>query len=525
MDSTLANDNRKLPILKMEGINKYFGENNVQANSDVNFSLFEGEIHALVGENGAGKSTLMKILCGLENPSSGTIRIRGREVKIGSTADATRQGLGMVHQQFTLINEFTVADNVVLMREPRKGFFLYDVKKSLEEVDRAAKKYGLSLNPSARVGSLSVGEKQRVEILRVLYHGSDILVLDEPTSLLTRQEVKNFFQILKQLKAKGYTMIIITHKLEEVAEISDRVTVMRNGRTVGTDLTKNLQIRDIAAMMVGKEVLLQVDKPPVTPGKAVLETKSLEVVDFSCPRPLLREINLTVREGEILGLAGVAGNGLGELEDLLTGMIKKDEIKGEILLLGKNILGLHPYELRKAGMAYVPADRLHRGSSLSLTLAENIIAVDHHSFIKYGVMKTKKIFSFVAELIGKYDIKGSHNVKIGTLSGGNIQRALLSREMNRDPKLLVVSEPTWGLDINSTEYVYKKILEMREKGTAIVLISSNLDEVLALSDKIAVMYRGEIVGLFSNKNLDREFLGAYMLGLKRESVNQQGSGR
>lgn len=518
MEAQSLTMNINSPVIEMLDINKLFVSSHVHANKDVTFSVNKGEIHSLVGENGAGKSTVMKILCGLEKADSGKIRVAGRDVKINSTLDADKLGIGMVHQQFCLINEYSIADNIVLMREPTQKLFFYDVKKAKREVRKAAETYGFSLDPDEAVNELTVGEKQRVEILRILYHGSKILILDEPTSLLTQQEVKGFFTILRRLKTSGFTIVLITHKLEEVEEISDRVTIMRDGKVVGTDLMENLNTDKIASMMVGKGVRLNVTKPILSPGEKVLEIKDLDVIDYTCSKHILLGVNLDVRSGEVLGIAGVAGNGLGELEDTITGMLRKDEIHGKILLENKEILGMHPSSLRNLGLAYVPADRLNRGSSLTESLTDNLIVVDHHKFMKWGIQRRRKTASFVKNLIESYSIKGTRGAPIGSLSGGNIQRALLSRELTRDPKLLVISEPTWGLDIMSSEFVYRQVMNMREKGTAILLISSNLDEILSLSDKIAVMYRGEIVGVFENKDLDREFLGAYMLGLKRDCI-------
>ncbi len=507
-------------LFEMKNIHKTYAGNHVHANKGVNLSVNKGEIHAIVGENGAGKTTLMKILCGLEHSDEGEIRFNGEPVMIHSAHDADRLEIGMVHQHFCLFDGFNVADNVVLAKEPTRRSLFYDKDAAVRDVEALGAKYNLSVDPRASIASLSVGEKQRVEILRILYRGSKLLVLDEPTALLTEQEIKDFFVTLRQLITLGYTIIIITHKLDEVLDISDRVTVMRSGEVVDCCVTSDCTKQGIARMMVGKEVLLQVDKPEVEPGKPVLKLEKLSLTVPGYNHPLLNEISLLIREGEILGLAGVAGNGLDDLENVLTGMNSKGEVSGDVLFHGENITNAHPSKLRDMGMAYVPADRLERGTSAELHLSDNVILVEHHSMVRAGLLHAKGILDFVKQRILNYNIRGRRTTPVGHLSGGNIQRVVLSREFSRDPKLLVISEPTWGLDIVSSEFVYQKIIEMRSHRSAILLISANLDEVLALSDRIAVIYRGEIVGMFKNRNLDRESLGEYMLGLKRQSTEE-----
>lgn len=503
-------------LLVLDGVSKTYEENNIKANQDVHFELLKGEIHAIVGENGAGKTTLMKILYGLEKPDKGRIILAGKPVQIHSPRDADRLGIGMVHQKFCLIDSFTVADNIVLGREPRKYGVCYDRKKAKELSDELINKYGFNLNSKAVVGTLTVGEKQRVEILKILYRGSKILILDEPTSLLTEQEIHNLFEVLARLREMGFTIILITHKLEEVFLVADRVTVMREGRVITTIPTSETQKNKLACLMVGKEVSLQVSKKPKERGKPVLTISNLSFIMPGFPRPLLDNISLKVHEHEILGIAGVAGNGLGELEDVLGGMVQKGEILGDIRLNGDSIVGLPPEQLRKRGLAYVPSDRLQRGSSLKMTVSENMIVVNHHNFMKFGVLKRSDICNYSSTLIDRYVIRGSPNMEVGTLSGGNIQKAVLAREFSHPTKFLLISEPTWGLDVACSEFVYQQILQLREQGVAILLISSNLDEILALSDTVAVIYRGRIVGVFENKELDKEFLGLYMLGLKEE---------
>jgi general nucleoside transport system ATP-binding protein len=507
-------------IIEMENIHKIYEENNVYANKGVNLQVRNQEIHAIVGENGAGKTTLMKILCGLEHPDKGQIKYKGEAVSIKSTHDADRLGIGMVHQHFCLFDEFSVADNVVLAKEPIRNGFFYDREKAVSAVKEYEEKYGLTIDPNELIRNLSVGAKQKVEILRILYRGSKLLVLDEPTALLTEQEIHAFFGTLRQLRKLGYTIIIITHKLDEVLEISERVTVMRNGEVVDHCVTEDCDTRSLAKMMVGKEVLLKVDKPEVERGETILQIENLSLIDPHLPRPVLNDVNLQLKAGEIFGIAGVAGNGLDDLENVLTGMNTRGKAEGRIVLLNKDIVNLHPSKIRDLGMAYVPADRLQRGTSIDLQLSENLIIVDHHDLVKFEIFQKSKVFKFVKGLISKFNIKGHPNIQVKNLSGGNIQRVVLSREFSRDSKMLVISEPTWGLDIISSEFVYKKIMEMRSKGAAILLISSNLDEILALSDKIGVMFKGKVVGVFQNENLDREYIGEYMLGINRQSEEE-----
>ena len=503
-------------LLSLEGISKTYEENQVKANQNVNFYLKKGEIHAIVGENGAGKTTLMKILCGLEKPDKGQIYFVGKPVRINSPRDAARLGIGMVHQRFCLIESYSVADNIVLGEEPLKFKFFYDRKKAQEISSDLIKRYGFNLNPKVPVNSLTVGEKQRVEILKVLYRGSRILALDEPTSLLTEQEIHNLFAVLSRLREMGFTIILITHKLEEIFLISDRVTVMREGKVIATMPTNKTTKNELACMMVGKEIALQIQKEERDRGKPVLVISNLTCFQPGQKQPLLWNIHLKVHEHEILGVAGVAGNGLGELEDILSGMWQKGEVSGEILLDGLPIKDLPPEQLRKLGLAYVPSDRLQRGSSLKMPISDNLIVSNHHNFLRFGILKRPEILAHSKSLISRYMIKGSPHMEIGTLSGGNIQKTVLAREFSHPTRFLLISEPTWGLDVACSEFVYREILEMRERGVAIMLISSNLDEILALSDTVAVIFRGRIVGVFPNKGLDKEFLGLYMLGLKRE---------
>ena len=505
--------------LVMEGISKYFPENGVQANRDVNLVVRENEIHAIIGENGAGKSTLMKILYGLERADRGTIRFKGGKVDIRSPMDANRLGIGMVHQHFRLIREFSVAENVVMGMEPRKRGAFFDRAEAVHSVGEVIEKYGFNISAEAQVSTLTVGQMQQVEIVKILYRKAELLILDEPTSVLTEQEIKRLFESIVELKNQGKTFIIITHKLDEVKEISGRVTVMRKGEVVTVKETKDVDKKKLAELMVGKSVLFELNKEDVTPGETVFELKDITLRLKGQGRPLLDDINLKVRSGEIVGIAGVGGNGLGELENVVAGLFKVSG--GKILYKGENIAGLPPSKFREKGLGYVPADRLNRGSSLHSSVRENIIVASHHDFLKNGIFNQKKINDFVANLSRNYSISGDPFVPIGTLSGGNIQKVILARELAVGAGFIVFSEPTWGLDVASSEFIYENILKLRKKGVAILLISSNLDEIMGLADRILVMYRGRITGRFNNdRSISKALIGEYMMGIRDDYRKQ-----
>ena len=499
--------------LVMEGISKYFPENGVQANSDVNLVVNKNEIHAIIGENGAGKSTLMKILYGLVRADKGVIKFKGQKVDIHSPMDANRLGIGMVHQHFQLIREFSVAENVVMGTEPRKRGVFFNRTEAVRRVTEVIEKYGFNINAEAQVSNLTVGQMQQVEIVKILYRKAELLILDEPTSVLTEQEIKRLFESIRELKRQGKTFIIITHKLDEVKEISDRVTVMRKGEVVALKETKDVDKKKLAELMVGKSVLFELEKENIAPGKVIFELKDVALRLKGQERPLLDGINLKVRSGEIVGIAGVGGNGLGELENVVSGLFKVSE--GEILYRGENIAGPLTSKFREKGLGYVPADRLNRGSSLQSSVRENIIVTCHHNFLRNGVFNQRKINDFVEHLSKDYSISGDASVPIGTLSGGNIQKVILARELAVGAEFIVFSEPTWGLDVASSEFIYENILKLRKKGVAILLISSNLDEIMALADRILVMYRGRITGRFKNDSgISKYMIGEYMMGIR-----------
>ncbi len=509
-----------MQLLEMKGITKLYADDLV-ANDSVDFSLEEREIHAIVGENGAGKTTLMKILYGLEQPDSGSILFRGAKKIIHSPLDANRLGIGMVHQHFKLIPDFTVAENVVLGIEPLRAKIFVDHVTAAREIRRVIESHGFSIDPNARVRSLTVGQMQQVEIVKMLYRKAELLILDEPTSVLTEQEIDSLFSTLRILREDGKTCIIITHKLQEVMDISDRVTVMRKGGVVAVRSTSEVDKAELSRLMVGKNMLFQLDRKYAACGDSALEFKDVTIRQRGSNRPLLDRVNLTVRSCEIVGVAGVSGNGLGELEDSAAGLRRIDS--GQILFDGQDISGLSTGELRARGLAYVPADRLHRGSSLSSTVTENLIVTNHHNFLRAGFLKSGKIRHYATKLVESFAIDGGPRIAIGTLSGGNIQKVILARELTGEAKIVVVSEPTWGLDVASSQFVYEKILEMRSAGAGILFISSNLDEIIGIADSIAVMYRGKVVGFLRNEQDQskefKEFIGEYMLGLRDDFVS------
>jgi len=503
-------------LVEMQDIIKIY-PNGVVANRDVNFSVEKGEIHALVGENGAGKSTLMKILYGLEQPTGGRILLNGKYVTIHNPHQAIDLGIGMVHQNFMLVPSFTIAQNVVLGREPLKGQFV-DAEEAIRVTERLAKEYGLDVEPTARIETTPVGMRQRVEILKTLYRGADLLILDEPTAVLTPQETDDLFDAVRRLVNQGKTVIFITHKLVEVKEISDRVTVMRNGQVTGDMKTADVSQEDIARMMIGREVFLKIDKPARPRGEAVTQIKNLSYISET-GRPLLRGVNFNVYSGEILGIAGVEGNGQTELAEVLSGL--KSPTTGEATVAGKSILGHGPRQVRRAGVAHIPEDRLTNGVALGATIAENLVVDRYYRspFTRHGVMSLIQMRRQAEKLMTRFDIRASgYDAPIGSLSGGNMQKVILAREFSAEPALLIAAQPTRGLDIGASEFVGRQLVEQRNQGKAVLLISADLAEVMSLADRIAVMYKGQIAGIFENTpDLTEEELGLYMLGLKTQS--------
>lgn len=505
------------PILSMRNITKIFYGN--FANKDVNFEVNKGEIHALVGENGAGKTTLMSILYGLYPADEGEIYIKGKKVDINEPSVAIGNGIGMVFQHFMLVEPFTVAENVILGKEPRKGIFV-DNRKAIEDVRRISEKYGLKVDPTAKIMDISVGMQQRVEIIKTLYRGAEILILDEPTAVLTPQEVEEFFAILKILKSQGKTIIIITHKLKEVMEISDRVSVLRKGKLVGSVATKDTDEHKLATMMVGREVSLTVEKKDIQRGEVVLSIDDLHAQSrIGEDIEGLKGINLEVHEGEVLGIAGVDGNGQTELLEVLTGLRKA--IGGTVKLRGEDITKLSPREIKEKKVANIPEDRHQRGLVLKNTIAENLIMGYHYKdpFNKCGFLDRKVIYENAKKCIDEYDIRPADaNIKVRSMSGGNQQKVIIAREFQLNPELLIASQPTRGVDIGAIEFIHKKIIEHRNKNKAVLLISADLQEVMSLSDRIAVIYEGKIVKVLDAKAATENELGLLMAGIKKDSL-------
>jgi simple sugar transport system ATP-binding protein len=495
-------------IVEMQSITKRFGD--LIANDHVNFHLYKGEVHALLGENGAGKTTLMRILYGLYHPDSGVINVKGQPVVIHSPKDAIQLGIGMVTQHFALVPPLTVAENVVLGYQ---NSFVLNQTQIEESVAEAAQRFGLEINPKAIVRHLSVGQRQRVEILKALYRNAEILILDEPTAVLIPQEVEALFETLNRLKQEGLSVIFISHKLHEVTQITDRVTVLRDGKVVGTVNTADVTQKELAAMMVGRETF-GVSRPDTANN---IQKPALELVNLCANDdknlPVLKNVSLTVNEGEILGIAGVGGNGQKELAETICGV--RPPTAGKILVEGQDVTGKSPSELTRAGLGRIPEDR-HEGMVVNLTVTENLVLEHLDEFTRKGMLDHKAIRQYADELIQKFQIKARPNDITRTLSGGNMQKVLLARVLARQPKVIIAPQPTRGLDIGATDYVRQQLLEQRQRGAAILLISEDLDEILALSDRIAVIYEGEIVGTLPASEATPERLGLLMSGAVKE---------
>jgi len=509
-------------VVEMRGITKRF-PGGVIANDHIDLEIRAGEVHTLLGENGAGKTTLMNILYGLYQPDEGEIRIRGQPVTLRSPSDAIDLGIGMVHQQFMLIPTLGVAENVILVDKSSKGFLL-DRNQAERKITELSQKLGLGVDPKAKVGELAAGEKQRVEIVKALYCGANIVILDEPTSVLTPAEVKEFASTLRRLTKEGLAVVaFITHKLPEVMEISDRVTVLRRGKVVDTVETRNVTETDLARMMVGRETLVHVERREVKEGKIVLQVEGLSAQGDK-GLPALKEVSFLIREGEILGVAGVAGNGQRELEEVIMGLRKATA--GKISIRGEDMTNNPPEKVVARGVGYIPEDRIGRGLVADASIAENLtLKVCSDSPFAYGwflpfdvrwFLDENKIGTYVDQLIKEYDIKTpSKDATTKTLSGGNLQRLILARELSRNPALLVAAQPTSGLDVAATEFIRNRLVEFKAKGTAILLISEDLDEIMTMSDHVAVMYRGEILGIMPATKADVETVGAMMAGVRR----------
>jgi ABC-type uncharacterized transport system ATPase subunit len=503
------------PLVAMYDIVKVY-PNGVVANREVNFAVNPGEIHALVGENGAGKSTLMKILYGMEQPTSGRILLRGKQVSIASPHQAIDLGIGMVHQNFMLVPSFTIAQNVVLGREPRNGQFV-DGEAAVRVTERLAQEYGLGVDATAPVEAAPVGMRQRAEILKTLYRGADLLILDEPTAVLTPQETDDLFSAVRRLVHQGKTVIFITHKLREVKEISDRVTVMRDGAVTGVVATADVSEEEIARMMVGREVFLQVDKPPQRRTAVVAQIRHLGYIGPT-GRPVLRDVSLNIYGGEILGIAGVEGNGQTELAEVLSGL--KPPTTGEIIISGQVVTGQDARHMRAAGTGHIPEDRLTNGLALDASIADNLVVdrYDRAPFTVSGVLRPGQIRQNAIRLMEQFDIRAAGpDALMRSLSGGNMQKVIVAREFSAEPALLIAAQPTRGVDVGASEFVRNQLVQKRNEGKAVLLISADLAEVMSLADRIAVMYKGRIVGIFRNTpELTEQELGLYMLGVQEQ---------
>ena len=493
---------------EMRNVTKRFP--GVIANANVQFSAKRGEIHALLGENGAGKSTLMNVLCGLYHADEGAIFINGKETVFHSPGDAIAAGVGMVHQHFMLVPVQSVAENVILGL--RDVSWVLNTAEIEAEVQRIGEQYGLPVDPRAKIWQLSVGEQQRVEIIKMLYRGAEILILDEPTAVLTPQETEQFFHTLKEMTAAGKTIVFISHKLDEVLSIADRVTVLRNGRWEATVPAAGMTKPELASLMVGREVLFTLDKEPATPGASRLCLQNVHALDNK-GLPALRDLSLTVREGEIVGIAGVAGNGQRELAEVISGM--RPTTRGILEVGTDKVTDSPPIVMIEAGIAYVPEDRSATGSAPNLSVAENLVLKSYRKGPIGGriFMSRRAMRARAQQLIQQYDIATpSGETPSRKLSGGNLQKVILAREISSNPQVIVASYPTRGLDIGATENVRNVLLEQRDRGAAVLLISEDLDEVFALSDRIAVLYEGQIVGEVPGAEATRELVGLMMAG-------------
>src|SRR5687768_15576075 len=502
------------PLLELRGITKRFP--GVLANDRIDFELAKGEVHALLGENGAGKSTLMNILYGLYHPDEGEIRLNGESVRIGSPRDAIDLGIGMVHQHFMLIPVMTVAENIVLANEPTKGPFL-DLAGAEKRVRELSTQFGLAVRPDARVASISVGMQQRAEILKALYRGADILILDEPTAVLTPQEARELFEIVRSLQGEGKSIVFISHKLNEVLEIADRITVLRQGKQIDTVPREGATQEGLARLMVGREVVLRVEKPPAEPGETLLQVEDLTVHDAR-DLEAVREVSFDVRAGEIVGIAGVDGNGQTELIDALTGLRRPSA--GRIVAAGKDITSAGSRECLDLGVGHIPEDRQVRGLVLDFSLAENLAL---HDFRKepdsrWGWLYPRRLVQRAARLLKEFDVRGGKPQTLAAaLSGGNQQKVVVAREVSRDPRILVAAQPTRGLDVGAIEFVHRRLVLERDEGRAILLLSFELEEIQSLSDRILVIYEGRIVGEYT-PGVTEEELGIAMTGGRRQAA-------
>lgn len=507
--------------LEMRGTSKYFSSTDVQANDNVDLVIKKGEVHALVGENGAGKTTLMNILYGLIKQDSGEVFVDGKKVSISHPDHAIKNGIGMVHQHFKLVPSFTIAENIMLGIEPNKAGFISQTSEN-KAVKELSEKFNLPVDPKARIRDLPVGMQQRVEILKVLQREAKILILDEPTAVLTPQEVQELEIVVRQLSEMGYSIIFITHKLVEVMNVADRVSVMRNGKMVGTVKVKDTNIPELARMMVGREVLLRVKKKKLKKGKLIFEAKDISVADVN-GLAAISHVSFNVHEGEILGIAGVSGNGQTELVEAISGMRPIDG--GQVLINGEDVTKATVRERRDAGVAHIPEDRMNVGLNLETILDENLIISRYNKseFSKFGFLLGKSIRKFTHDVIDDFSIRAAEAGEgISKLSGGNLQKVVVGRELSGTPSFIIANQPTRGLDIGSIEFVHKTLIEARDSGTGILLVSVELDEILSLADRIVVLYNGEIQGELDAIMAKEDEIGILMAGGTLEPAGKKG---
>jgi simple sugar transport system ATP-binding protein len=499
-------------VIEMLNIRKEFP--GIVANDNITLRLAKGEIHALLGENGAGKSTLMNVLFGLYQPEKGEIRVKGKPVKITDPNVANELGIGMVHQHFMLVENFTVTENIILGNEPTASGRI-NVAKAAEDVKKISEQYGLKVDPHAKIENISVGMQQRVEILKTLYRGAEILIFDEPTAVLTPQEITELIQIMKKLVKEGKSIILITHKLKEIMEVCDQCTVIRKGQGIGTVTVAQSNPNELAEMMVGRAVSFKTEKSDPNVGENVLQISEL-VVNDARNVPAVNGLNLSVNRGEIVGIAGVDGNGQTELIEAITGLRKITS--GSIKLKGNNIAGFTPRKITETGVGHIPEDRHKHGLVLDYSIGDNMVLQTYYQqpYSKTGILNFKSIYEKAKSLIAEFDVRTpSEHTPARALSGGNQQKAIIAREVDRSPDLLIAAQPTRGLDVGAIEFIHSKLIEERDKGKAVLLISLELEEVLNVSDRIAVIYEGKIVDILDPKSTNEQELGMLMAGGKR----------
>ncbi len=505
-------------VIEMLNITKQFP--GIKANDNVTLQVKKGEIHALLGENGAGKSTLMSILFGLYQPDGGIIKVNGKEVQITNPNDANDLGIGMVHQHFKLVHNFTVTENIILGKEDHKYGFL-KMQNAVKKIELLSERYKLRVDPHAIIGDITVGMQQRVEIIKMLYRDSNILIFDEPTAVLTPQEIEELMKIMKELIKEGKSIILITHKLNEIKLVADRCTVLRKGKCIGTVNVKDVSTEKMAEMMVGRKVNFEVEKAPLKLGEVIFKVEDLNLTSYNQEKSILQSVSLNVRRGEIVCIAGIEGNGQTELVKAITGLIPHNS--GRIFLKDEELTNKSIREKTLAGIGHIPEDRHKHGLILDYNLAENLILQTYfdRKYQHYSFLRFPKITMHGRQLIEKYDIRSGKGplTLARSMSGGNQQKAIIAREMDREPDLLIAVQPTRGLDVGAIEYIHKQLLKHRDSGKAVLLISLELDEVMNLSDRILVMYEGQIVADLNPNETTENELGLYMAGSKRGIVN------